>query len=102
MCLKCKCNGFLTSLGNLTHISMLNTILLIFSAVVAGPDEKWGEHPVAFVVPKHGRTVTAGKVISFCRSRLAGFKVSRRRGGQDSHRPCVICYGWSNASIPHP
>lgn len=50
--------------------------LLIFSAVVAGPDEKWGEHPVAFVVPKHGRTVTAGKVISFCKGRLAGFKVS--------------------------
>ncbi|CAO3672745.1 unnamed protein product [Umbelopsis ramanniana] len=46
-------------------------------AVVAGPDEKWGEHPVAFVVPKHGRTVTAGKVVSFCKSRLAGFKLPK-------------------------
>lgn len=42
---------------------------------MAGPDQKWGEHPVAFVVPKHGRIITAGKVQSFCKGRLAGFKV---------------------------
>ena len=43
-------------------------------AVVAIPDEKWGEVPKAFVVPKAGATLTEREVIEFCRERLAHFK----------------------------
>jgi fatty-acyl-CoA synthase len=43
-------------------------------AVIAIPDEKWGEVPKAFVTLKPGQTVTAGEIIAHCRSRLAHFK----------------------------
>ncbi|MFK5997778.1 MAG: acyl-CoA synthetase [Rhodobacterales bacterium] len=44
------------------------------AAVVAKPDEKWGEVPCAFVELKQGASVTAQEIIDFCRSHLAGFK----------------------------
>jgi len=48
------------------------------AAVVARPDEKWGETPCAFVMPKPGAgELTAGEVIAFCRANLAHFKVPR-------------------------
>ena len=48
------------------------------AAVVARPDEKWGETPCAFVVPKPGAgEVTSTEVIAWCREHLAGFKVPR-------------------------
>jgi fatty-acyl-CoA synthase len=43
-------------------------------AVVAIPDEKWGERPKAFVALKPGATATADEIIAFCRQHLAGFK----------------------------
>lgn len=43
-------------------------------AVIAIPDEKWGEVPKAFVTPKPGTVPTAEDIISFCRDRLAHFK----------------------------
>ena len=43
-------------------------------AVVAKPDDKWGEVPCAFVELKPGATVTADELIAHCRSQLAGFK----------------------------
>ncbi|MEE8395944.1 MAG: AMP-binding protein, partial [bacterium] len=43
-------------------------------AVVARPDEKWGEVPVAFVTPKAGRQLTAEEIIGFCRDKIAHFK----------------------------
>jgi fatty-acyl-CoA synthase len=43
-------------------------------AVVAIPDDKWGERPKAFVVLKPGSSATADDIISFCREHLAGFK----------------------------
>jgi fatty-acyl-CoA synthase len=43
-------------------------------AVVAIPDEKWGERPKAFVTLKPGRSATEEELISFCRERLAHFK----------------------------
>jgi fatty-acyl-CoA synthase len=46
-------------------------------AVVAKPDPKWGETPLAFVEAKPGATVTADELIAFCRSLLAGYKVPR-------------------------
>lgn len=47
------------------------------AAVVAKPDEKWGETPCAFVELKPGAEVTAEELIAFCRSRLASFKCPR-------------------------
>ena len=43
-------------------------------AVVGVPDEKWGERPKAFVVPRPGETVTAEDIIEHVRSQLARFK----------------------------
>ena len=43
-------------------------------AVVAMPDEKWGERPKAFVTLTPGRTATEREIIDFCRGRMAHFK----------------------------
>src|SRR5215210_4728304 len=43
-------------------------------AVVAIPDEKWGERPKAFVVLKRGKEATEKEIIDFCRERIARFK----------------------------
>jgi fatty-acyl-CoA synthase len=43
-------------------------------AVIAVPDEKWGEVPKAFVVPKEGRTLSAADLLAHCRRELAHFK----------------------------
>ena len=47
------------------------------AAVVAKPDEKWGETPCAFVELKGSETVSAEELIGWCRRSLAGFKVPR-------------------------
>jgi len=44
-------------------------------AVVAVPDEKWGERPYAFVVPKEGFTLTPEEVLDFCRQHLSKIEV---------------------------
>ncbi len=47
------------------------------AAVVARPDEKWGETPCAFVTLKPGAAAEAEAIIAFCRKHLAHFKVPR-------------------------
>ena len=47
------------------------------AAVVARPDEKWGETPCAFVTVKPGATVSAEDLAQFCRENLAHFKCPR-------------------------
>ncbi len=47
------------------------------AAVVAQPDERWGETPCAFITLKPDETATTEEVVEFCKSRLAGFKVPR-------------------------
>ncbi len=48
------------------------------AAVVARDDEKWGEHPCAFVTPRPGgESVTPDEIIAFCRDNMAKFKVPR-------------------------
>ena len=48
------------------------------AAVVARPDEKWGETPCAFISLKPGmEDTTAEEIIEFCRSQLARFKVPK-------------------------
>lgn len=44
------------------------------AAVVAKPDEKWGETPCAFVELTPGSDVSQADLIAFCREHLAGFK----------------------------
>ena len=44
------------------------------AAVVAKPDEKWGETPCAFVELREGDVGDAADIIEFCRARLARFK----------------------------
>jgi fatty-acyl-CoA synthase len=47
------------------------------AAVVAKPDERWGETPCAFVEVKPGQKVTAEELIAWCRSNLASYKCPR-------------------------
>ncbi|KZM51082.1 AMP-binding protein [Labrenzia sp. OB1] len=44
------------------------------AAVVALPDEKWGEVPCAFVELKEGAAATEDSLIAFCKEHMAGFK----------------------------
>jgi fatty-acyl-CoA synthase len=46
-------------------------------AVVAKPDPKWGETPLAFVEPRPGVTVSVEEIVAHCRAHLAGFKAPR-------------------------
>ena len=46
-------------------------------AVVAKPDEKWGEVPCAFVELKEGAEATEAEIITFARTHLAGFKTPK-------------------------
>ncbi len=47
------------------------------AAVVAKPDEKWGETPCAFIELKSGASATSEELIVWCRQNLAGYKVPR-------------------------
>jgi fatty-acyl-CoA synthase len=50
---------------------------VLFAAVVAKPDEKWGESPCAFVELRHGHEVSESDIIAHARQHLARFKVPR-------------------------
>jgi fatty-acyl-CoA synthase len=50
---------------------------VVSCAVVAKPDEKWGETPCAFVELREGSSVTQAEMIAWCRERLAGYKTPR-------------------------
>ena len=56
---------------------------VLLAAVVAKPDEKWGEVPCAFVELKEDAKVTEADLIAFCRERLAGFKTPKRVAFQE-------------------
>ncbi|GIT87677.1 AMP-binding protein [Roseobacter sp. OBYS 0001] len=51
---------------------------VMLAAVVAKPDDKWGEVPCAFVELKSGATVDEAGLIAFSRQTLAGFKAPKK------------------------
>ena len=59
--------------GALMHHPAVN-----LCAVVAKPDDKWGEVPCAFVELKDGASADEAEMIAFTRERLAGFKCPKR------------------------
>ena len=67
---------------NISSIEIENTLAkhpsVSIAAVVAKPDEKWGEVPCAFIETVHGKLVTEKELIDFCRETLAGFKVPKK------------------------
>jgi len=58
--------------GALMHHPAVN-----LCAVVAKPDEKWGEVPCAFVELKDGASADTAEIFAFARERLAGFKTPK-------------------------
>lgn len=59
--------------GALMHHPAVN-----LCAVVAKPDEKWGEVPCAFIELKEGAATDEAEIITFTRERLAGFKTPKK------------------------
>ena len=47
---------------------------ILEAAVVARPDDKWGERPCAFVALKDGEEAEEKEIIDYCREKLAHFK----------------------------
>ena len=66
---------------NISSVEIENTLYrhsdILEAAVVARPDEQWGETPCAFVTLKPGSSISEGELIRFCREHLAGFKVPK-------------------------
>jgi len=50
---------------------------ILFAAVVAKPDGKWGEVPCAFVELKPNAAATEAEIVAFCREQLPGFKTPK-------------------------
>ena len=67
---------------NISSIEIENTLAkhpsVSIAAVVAKPDEKWGEVPCAFIEMVQDKPVTEKELISFCKETLAGFKVPKQ------------------------
>ena len=66
---------------NISSVEVEGTLMahpaVSLCAVVAKPDEKWGEVPCAFVELKEGETVSEADLIAFARTKLAGFKTPK-------------------------
>jgi fatty-acyl-CoA synthase len=48
-----------------------------YCAVVAKPDDKWGETPCAFIELRPGTSATVDELLAWCRDRLAKYKCPR-------------------------
>jgi fatty-acyl-CoA synthase len=56
---------------------LYNHPAVLFAAVVAKPDTKWGEVPCAFIELKDNAQATEAEIIAFCRSKMSGFKTPK-------------------------
>ena len=67
---------------NISSVEVESTLMghsdVNLCAVVAMPDEKWGEVPCAFVELKEGRSTDEASLIAFTREKLAGFKCPKK------------------------
>ena len=68
---------------NISSVEIENTLSkhpsVLFAAVVARPDEKWGETPCAFIELKDTNdNVGEADIINFCKETLAGFKCPKK------------------------
>ena len=67
---------------NISSIEIENTLAkhpsVSIAAVVAKPDEKWGEVPCAFIEMVKDKPTTEKELIGFCKETLAGFKVPKQ------------------------
>ena len=66
---------------NISSVEIENTITkhpsVSLAAVVAKPDEKWGETPCAFIELHESQSVDEKDLSNFCREHLAGFKMPK-------------------------
>ena len=66
---------------NISSVEIENIIIkhpaVSLAAVVARPDEKWGETPCAFIELINGQQVSEDELKTFCREHLAGFKMPK-------------------------
>ena len=66
---------------NISTIEVENVLYrhpaILEAAVVARPDEKWGETPCAFVTLRDGMEASEAEIIDFCRQNLAHFKAPK-------------------------
>ena len=67
---------------NISSIEIENTLAkhpsVSIAAVVAKPDEKWGEVPCAFIESVKDKSTTEKELIDFCKETLANFKVPKK------------------------
>ena len=68
---------------NVSSVEIENTLYkhpsVLFAAVVAKPDEKWGETPCAFIELKDTNDkITEKEIMTFCKETLAGFKCPKK------------------------
>ena len=50
---------------------------MLQATVVGAPDERWGETVKAIVLLRSGQTATEDGIVSFCRERIANYKVPK-------------------------
>lgn len=95
---------------NISTIEVENVLFrhpaILEAAVVAQPDERWGETPCAFVTLKPGQeNVTEEEIIRFCREHLAGFKIPKSVIFKDLPKTSTgkvqkfILREWANAHV---
>ena len=67
---------------NISSIEIENTLskhpAVSIAAVVAKPDDKWGEVPCAFIEKVKDKDVKEQDLIDFCKETLAGFKIPKK------------------------